>query len=193
MLASDAQHVPVMNAKESAFEKLLNSSEGIATTLTDVLDHVNKILSEENTQRLSKTLANLQSFTDTLAAQKEDLASLIKSARDASDHLDHTLADAEKTMGSINSQFGAKLPGMSEHLDHTLAQLDSFTKDADAMLATNRGSIDNFSSQGLAQLGPTLTQLRQVLRQLNALTSQLEENPAGYLLGRNKPQEFEPK
>jgi len=57
----------------------------------------------------------------------------------------------------------------------------------------NRGAIDSFSNQGLAQLGPTLAQMRQVLRQINRLTSQLQENPTGYLLGRTKPQEFQPK
>ncbi|HTA65258.1 MAG TPA: MlaD family protein, partial [Xanthomonadaceae bacterium] len=61
LVQTDPQHVPLMHAEESAFDKLLNSSEGIATTLTDVLDHINQILSEENTQRISKTLANLQS------------------------------------------------------------------------------------------------------------------------------------
>jgi phospholipid/cholesterol/gamma-HCH transport system substrate-binding protein len=185
--------VPVLVASESSFQHLLNSSEDIATTLNDVLTNIKNILSSDNAQHISKTLANVQDLTDTLAAQREDIASLIKSANEASAHLDRTLATAEKTMGAVNQQLGGKLPGMVDHLDRTLAQLDSFTKDADATLAANRGAIDSFSNQGLAQLGPTLAQMRQVLRQINYLTSQLQENPAGYLLGRNKPQEFQPK
>ena len=190
---TDPQHVPVIVASESSFQHLLNSSEDIATTLNDVLTNIKAILSDDNAKRISKTLSNVQALTDTLAAQREDLATLIKSARDASDHLNKTLAMAEKTMGTVNTQLGGKLPGMVDHLDRTMAQLDSFTKNADAMLAANRGAIDSFSNQGLAQLGPTLTQMRQVLRQINRLTTQLQENPAGYLLGRDKPQEFQPK
>jgi len=190
---TDPNHVPVLVASESSFQHLLNSSEDIATTLNDVLTNIKNILSSDNAQHISKTLANVQDLTDTLAAQREDIASLIKSANEASAHLDRTLATAEKTMGAVNQQLGGKLPGMVDHLDRTLAQLDSFTKDADATLAANRGAIDSFSNQGLAQLGPTLAQMRQVLRQINYLTSQLQENPAGYLLGRNKPQEFQPK
>ena len=190
---TDPEHVPVIVASESSFQKLLNSSEDIATTLNDVLRNIKQVLSDENAKRISKTLANVQAVTDTLAGQREELAALIKSARDASEHLNRTLATAEKTMGTVNTQLGGKLPGMVDHLDRTLAQLDSFTKNADAMLTANRGAIDSFSNQGLAQLGPTLTQMRQVLRQINRLTSQLQENPAGYLLGRDKPQEFEPK
>ena len=190
---TDPNHVPVIVASESSFQHLLNSSEDIATTLNDVLTNIKNILSSDNAQHITKTLANLQALTDTLSAQREDIASLIKSANQASAHLDTTLASAEKLLGQINQQLGGKLPGMVDHLDHTLTQLDSFTKDADAMLAADRGAIDSFSNQGLAQLGPTLALMRQVLHQVNSLTSQLQANPAGYLLGRNKPQEFQPK
>ncbi len=193
LIQTDRNHVPVIVASESSFQKLLNSSEDIATTLNDVLNNIKQVLSDENAKRISKSLENVQSLTDTLAGQREEIAGLIKSARDASDRLDKTLAMAQKTMGTVNTQLGGKLPGMMDHLDRAVAQLDAFTKHADATLQENRGAINNFANQGLAQLGPTLVQMRQVLRQINLLTSQLQENPAGYLLGRTKPQEFEPK
>jgi phospholipid/cholesterol/gamma-HCH transport system substrate-binding protein len=193
LVSNDPMHVPLMYAQESAFAKLLNSSEGIATTASNVLDHINKILSEENTQRIGKTLANLQSITDTVNAQREDIATILKSARDASNDLKQTLAQANQLMGGINKQVGGNLPEMIKHLDQSLAQLDSLTHNADDLLKADRGAIDNFSNQGLAQLGPTLSQMRQVLRDINRLTSKLDENPAGYLLGRNTPEEFQPK
>ena len=193
LVQTDKEHVPVIVAQESAFQKLLNSSEGSAATATDVLDHINHILSDENAQRISKTLANVQQVTDTIAAQRDDIAALVKSAKEASDRLDKTLASAQKLVVTVDSNLGAKLPGMVAHLDHSMAQLDAFTKNADSMLRENRGAIDNFANQGLAQIGPTLAQLRQVLREINRLTTHLQENPAGYLLGRDKPQEFQPK
>ncbi len=193
LVQTDRDHVPVIVAQESAFQKLLNSSEGIAQTATDVLDHINRILSEENAKRISAALANVQAITDTVAGERGDIVTLIKSANEASEHLNRTLATAQKTMGTVDQSLNKKLPEMVDHLNRSLAQLDSFTKNADGMIKDNRGAIDNFANQGLAQLGPTLAQMRQVLREVNRLTSQLQENPAGYLLGRTKPQEFEPK
>ena len=46
---------------------------------------------------------------------------------------------------------------------------------------------------GLSQLGPTLDELRALVRDLRKISSRLEDNPAGYVLGRQKPKEFEPK
>ncbi|RZA22784.1 MAG: MCE family protein, partial [Lysobacteraceae bacterium] len=51
----------------------------------------------------------------------------------------------------------------------------------------------SFASDGLGQLGPTLTELRRLIRDLRQVSDRLEGNPARYLLGRDAPKEFEPK
>ena len=43
------------------------------------------------------------------------------------------------------------------------------------------------------QLGPPLTELRGLIRDLRQVSERLENNPAGYLLGREAPKEFDPK
>jgi phospholipid/cholesterol/gamma-HCH transport system substrate-binding protein len=191
--ANDDEHVPMIVASQSGFAKLLNSSEGIAKTATDVLAHINSMLSEENVKHISNTLANLDSLSTSIAGQRQDIAALIKSARTSLEKLDRTMESADKTMATVNGQFGQKLPGMMDHLDRTLAQLDSLSKNADAIVRDNRGAIDSFANQGLAQLGPTLAQLRQTLREINRLAGRMQNNPAGFLLGHEQQQEFEGK
>ena len=61
------------------------------------------------------------------------------------------------------------------------------------MIADNRESIANFSQNGLGQVGPTLVELRGLIRDLRRVTSRLDRNPSGYVTGRNRPEEFEPK
>jgi len=186
LVQGDRPHVPVIVAEDSALQKLLNSTEEIASTITDVLARINKIISEENTAHISKSLANIQALTDSLAAERQDLATLIRTAKGTGDKLDHTLT-------IINNELGGKLPGVMTKLDHTMTQLDSFTASADTFMKDNRSSLNSFANQGLAQVGPTLTELRMVLRDLSRLVSNLQKEPAKFLLGRDQPQEFKPK
>lgn len=188
-----SEQIPRLCATETPLTKLLNSSESIATKLTNVLNHVDQLLSVENVRNVSDALANVRTITDTLAAQKDEIAATIKSTRQTVDHLNRTLAAAETTMGTVNAQVSAKLPGIVDHLDKSMAHLDALTKNADDYLQANRGALDSFTNQGLAQLGPTLAQMRQVLRQVDRLTDKLQQNPAGFLLGRDKPVEFKPQ
>lgn len=193
LVQGDSSRVPVIVAEESALQKLLNSTEDIATTVTDVLYRINKLISDENTARISKSLANIQALTDSLAGERENLAAMIRNAKQSSERLDHTMANADKTFETINSSLTAKLPGMVTRLDHSLAHLDSLTSGADAVLKENRGALNSFANQGLAQVGPALTEMRLVLRELNRVVSKLQQEPATFLLERDKPQEFQPK
>ncbi|MBS0194636.1 MAG: MCE family protein [Proteobacteria bacterium] len=193
LISQTTDKIPLMHASQTAFQKLLNSSEGIANTLTNVLNNTQKLLSDENVAHISRSLADIQAISDSLAGQRGDIVATIKSAREATDRLNRTLATAEKTMGTVDGQVGKKLPAMVDHLDQTLAHLDSLSRNADDFLKTNRGALDSFSNQGLAQLGPTLAQMRQVLHQVDRLVDKIQQNPAGYLLGRDKPVEFQPR
>ena len=86
-----------------------------------------------------------------------------------------------------------ELPGILDKLETTLGKLDSAAGNADAILGENRAAINSFANDGLGQLGPTLTELRGLVRDLRRVSDRLEGNPARYLLGRDAPKEFEPK
>ena len=86
-----------------------------------------------------------------------------------------------------------RLPALMDKLDGTLAKLDSAAGNADALIAENRPAVKSFANDGLAQLGPTLAELRRLIRDLRNLSDRIEDRPARYILGRDAPKEFEPK
>ena len=61
------------------------------------------------------------------------------------------------------------------------------------MINENRGAIRSFTNDGLGQIGPTLTELRVLVRDLRRISDRLDSGAADYLLGRDAPKEFEPK
>jgi len=62
-----------------------------------------------------------------------------------------------------------------------------------SILGENRAAINSFANDGLSQLGPTLGELRSLVRDLRRISDHLEGGPARYILGRDAPKEFEPK
>ena len=60
-------------------------------------------------------------------------------------------------------------------------------------MAGNYWVIRDFTTDGLSQVGPTLTELRALARDLRQVTDRLEGGAASYLLGRDSPKEFEPQ
>jgi len=184
LVSNDADTIPVILAEPSALQN-------IADTANKLVARLDKLMSEENIKHIDNTLTNLDNITAALgdATQKEDLRALVRNARLASEQLNATLESANGAVANIDRE----LPALLRKLDATLTRLDSAAGGADAILNENRAAIQSFASDGLGQLGPTLGELRTLIRDLRRVTDRLDGSPARYLLGRDGPKEFEPE
>jgi phospholipid/cholesterol/gamma-HCH transport system substrate-binding protein len=182
----DRDDVPVILTEPSALQN-------IADTANRLVERLDKVLSEENVKRIANTLEHLESMTGAVADQREDLRALIINARQASELLTTTLQTTNGAVEDLDRELVQKLPPLMRKLESTLTKLDSAAGGADAIVNENRAAISSFTHDGLAQLGPTLAELRALIRDLRVVTDRLEGGPAGYLLGRDAPKEFEPK
>jgi phospholipid/cholesterol/gamma-HCH transport system substrate-binding protein len=186
LASGDRDDIPVILAEASALQN-------IADTANRLVARMDEVLSEQNVKRIANTLANIEAMTGTVAAQREDLRAMIVNARTASEQLSATLKTTNRTVEDVDRELVAKLPGLVAKLDSTLTRMDSAANGANTVINENRAAIHSFANDGLAQLGPTLSELRGLVRDLRRISDRLEGSPARYLLGRDAPKEFEPK
>jgi phospholipid/cholesterol/gamma-HCH transport system substrate-binding protein len=193
LVAREDQAVPVIVAEESALQKLFASSEDIAIAASEVLVRLRNILSDENAARIAATLSNVDAVTTTIAAEREEIGALIRSARESAARLEGSLQRFDRFAAALDENLTGELPQMVANLKRTMAQIDALTRRADAILAENHEALASFGSQGLTQVGPALAELRELLRELTRISARLEDNPAAFLLGRDQPKEFSPR
>ena len=176
---------PVIETEASALQN-------IADTANRLVERLDQMLSEENVERVTATLDNIQNMTGAIAEQREDMREILINARTASEQLTVTMSTANRTLDTFDREFTQQLPSLVARIDTTLTKLDSAAGGADAILNENRAAINSFANDGLSQLGPTLGELRGLVRDLRRISDRLDANPAQYLFGRDAPKEFEP-
>jgi phospholipid/cholesterol/gamma-HCH transport system substrate-binding protein len=185
LMPTDSNPVPKIKSESSALTRLLASGSDVVTNLNGILDRLGQIVSQQNVERINSTLQNINQTTSTLAAERDDLRTLIQQAAAASKELNQTLAGANKLVN------GPALQTL-QHAQTAMASLQQTTKTLNDLLTENQDSLAS-GMRGIDQIGPTLRELRSTLRDIHQVTSQLQANPAGYLLGRDHPAEFTPK
>ena len=183
---SESVEIPIIRTEPSALQN-------IADTANRLVARMDELLSEQNIRHVSDTLAHIEAATGTLADQREDIAALIVNAREATASLKTTLATANGSMAKIDRDVVDRLPALMDQLEATVGKLDSVAGNANAMIAENRPALQSFANEGLSQMGPTLAELRALIRDLRRVTDRLDGGPARYILGRDAPKEFEPK
>jgi phospholipid/cholesterol/gamma-HCH transport system substrate-binding protein len=185
LVPTPEQPIPRIPTTPSALQNLSAAAD-------DLVERVRMILSDENIARISGTLDDIHQMSSSVAGQKEDVAALIKNLKDVSVTLNATLLKAQGSLDTIDKSVVQNLPELTAKLDRTLASLEETAKNANGMLAENRQPLADFSQNGLGQLGPTLAELRVLVRDLRRISSRLDRNPAGYATGRTHPEEFTP-
>ena len=183
---NDNDEIPIIRTEPSALQN-------IADTANRLVARMDELLSEKNINRISATLENLEQMTGSIAGQKQDIATLIVNVREITDGLKVTVDSANGAIDGFDKNLVDRLPALMDKLDSTVANLDSVAGNANALIAENRPAVNSFANDGLAQLGPTLAELRRLIRDLRNLSDRLEDKPASYILGRDAPKEFEPK
>jgi len=186
LTSTDPSDAPIIQTTPSALQN-------ITDTANRIVERLDEVLSDRNVASITATLHNLETISGSLADRDEGMQSLILSARDAARNLDVTLKTTNGTIQRLDQNLVQQLPPILDKLESTLSKLDSASGNADKILGENRAAINSFASDGLGQLGPTLTELRGLIRDLRRVSDRLDNNPARYLLGRDAPKEFEPK
>jgi phospholipid/cholesterol/gamma-HCH transport system substrate-binding protein len=192
LVPTENNPAPRIIARESAFSKLFSSTDDITTTATNVMLRLNQAFSDENIDSLGKTLANLEKISGSVAAERQDIGLIIRDTRAAIAKLDSTLSSTDSIAKKLDSGLADQLPDLIAKLDRTLVQYEALARNANRVIDANGDAIDNFSQQGLAQVGPAIAELRTLLAQLRRVAAQIEERPNALVTGKSTTEEFKP-
>lgn len=187
--------VPRILARDSAFANLLAQSEDLTATASETLLRINRLLDDRTMDSIARTMANLEQVSGTLAGERESIASLLRDASESASRLERVLQQAESTMGGLDRSVAVidrELPALIAQTRRTLSEIETLARHGNALAEDNREAIQQFGQTGLAQAGPTLVELRSLLRQLNRAAARIEESPAQALLGGATTKEYQP-
>ena len=190
LVAKDGKD-PVIVATPSSIAKLLASGDTLMSDISELIQQTKEILSPGNAQCLSRTLEHLEQVSGTIADQRDNFKALIPELTAASRQANKALQQASKLMDSTDSLIGNEGARALGSAGRTLASLEKTSATVDQLLRDNRDALGG-GMQGFKELGPALQELRHTLASINRIMRRLEGNPANYLMGREKMQEFEP-
>ncbi len=181
----DDSEYPLIKTEPSALQNIQDTADKLVR-------RVDTLVSERNIASIEASLQNLEAVTGTVAAERAQIAALLQGLKASSDQLQVLMRTSNSTVAGVNRNLVDQLPAMTASLNSTLAQLEKATGSADSLLAENRGPIREFTQDGLAQVGPTMKELRAAARDVRILVDNLNQSPIDFVRGRSGVREFDP-
>ena len=200
LLPAAGSEVGVILAKPSALQKLMSEGGDVLVRFTQALDRVTKVLSEENTQRVTDTLTHIEAITAQIDGDKAVLGSALRRAETAFDEVGaastafkQLVEQGGGTLTRADRLLDKEIGPAAEDLKRTLASLRQVSARVDGLLTRNGKQLDQFAQQGIPGLTATLEDLRALIKSLNHVAERLDAAPADYLLQRDRPREYRRK
>ena len=184
-------HLPTIIASPSPIARLLNDSNDMMSSISELMHNANTMFSPENVRNLTLTLDHLEQTTGAIAGQRDDIRQTLKQLAQVGKQASATLEQTAALMRNANGLLNSDGKQMFSSAERAMKSLEQSSATINSVLNDNQRSLDT-GLQGLSELGPAVRELRDTLSSLRAISRRLEANPSGYLLGSDKNKEFEP-
>ncbi|MEO8811769.1 MAG: MlaD family protein [Caulobacteraceae bacterium] len=178
--------VPRMKSQRDALSDLLAGGGFIVQRSGEVLDRLNRVLSDENIKTLGATLSDVQAVTAELRERKSIVADAQKTMQSA-DQAVEQIRDLAKNSNTLVQGDGkktmAKLAASADELQATL-------RDVRGLVGKLDGPTTRFATDGLPQLTETIGSLQRATDRLDKVLEDVQTNPRG-LVGKAPAKQIE--
>lgn len=165
--------------ERSKLSNLLDGGATVVVGLDDALAALNRLLSEENIERIGSTLDDIR----LVAAELREHRAVIAEAK-------ITLAHANEAIANINelAQSGNAL--VAGEGRRSMASLESAAASLDTVMQSLETPTGDFAATGLPQVMSAIASLQQAIDNLDRTLSEVRQNPQG-LITRPPDREIE--
>jgi len=187
--------VPVIESELNPLTELFAGGAKILETANESLENVGGVFTDDNVTAFSALLANLETFSASIAGDESltgDLSATLNSAQAAADAI--TEAGTAVAELSVNADTNlATLTGDIQtvlgELQTTIARANTVLDTANASVATAGTVLEGPTTQTLENVAVATQDFRVLMARLDSLVREFEQNPQALISGNPQPYE----
>lgn len=165
-------------------------AQAFSQTLPALGNRAEALVSAVDPEAVNRTFANLDRFATTLGENSDDIDQIVADAKNLSARFQSLGERADSLLGKLDNMAGSGPGGILEDATATLASIRAAADNFNAQISVLGGGLGDFSDRGLRDLQGLVTQGQRTFEHLDRVISDLERNPAGYLLGGDNVPEY---
>ena len=184
----DEPNVPeggLVPAATSMFDQITGQVGDLFGKVTPIVDGLNRLLSEENAETLSRSLKNFEKTTENLSKLTEDLRKPLNTMSKSAASMQKILAEIEEaklaakadaSITTLKEKLDAiDTKGLNDNLMQTAESMNKLTQRVDAMVYKNED-----------QVGNAVAELNTILENLEEFTQKIKNNPSVLIRSEGK-------
>ena len=172
-------------AATSMFDQITGQVGDLFGKVSPIVDGLNRLLSEENAEALSRSIKNFEKTTENLSKLTEDLRKPLNTMSKSAASMQKILAEIEEaklaakadaSITTLKEKLDAiDTKGLNDNLMQTAESMNKLTQNVDAMVYRNQD-----------QVGNAVEELNTILENLEEFTQKIKNNPSVLIRSEGK-------
>jgi len=182
------QQYPTIQAQAGGLSSLLAGGGAVMKSAADALARVNRVLSDENIQKITAVIGDVQAVTAELRERKAIIADA-QHALQTADQAAARIRDlASNAQGLVNGDARTTIVKLGKAAD----EIQGAAHDIRGLLAKLDGPTSDFASNGLPRLTSAIATIQNAAEDIDRLVNSIQQDPQG-LISRPPAREVEVK
>ncbi|HEX9906634.1 MAG TPA: MlaD family protein [Propylenella sp.] len=171
-------------------DQITADAQGFSQHLPELSEKAEGLLAAIDAEKLTRSIENLDKFATALGDSSDDINQIVTDARGVSTRFASLGERAESLLTKLDSMAGGDAGGLLADAAATLAAVRDAANSFNAQITILGGGLSDFSDRGLRDLQGLITEGQRTISRLDRVISNLERNPAGFLLGGENVPEY---
>ncbi|MFC3908025.1 MlaD family protein [Legionella dresdenensis] len=166
---------PIIPSRPSLFNQLDSVLKEVSENVNAVSIEVKRIFDSENARNLKKSLANLETFTEVLSANNQNISQslqntniLLRNMANVSNQLPETMQDLRRSADKIGTM---------------ATDISNAGKQVSATMDAGKTALDKISQQTIPPAVVLLRRLDNIAANLEKVSSEMRQNPSVIIRG----------
>jgi phospholipid/cholesterol/gamma-HCH transport system substrate-binding protein len=171
---------PTIQAQPGSIASLLSGGGTMMQKAVDTLQRIDKVLSDQNIQKFTAIMSDVQAVTAELRERKAIIADADKALLDADQAAQQIRDLAANTKGLVDTDGKRAITKAAD----AATEIQGAAADVRTMIGKLKGPTSDFATNGLPQLTTAIASLETTTRHLDQLITEIQRDPRAFI---NKP------
>jgi len=177
------EYIPLIPSKPSLLSKLTGNIEGLSEKLNRLLDKSQILLSDDNLKNIEKILLNIEHISSRGKVLEEKTILLVDTFKVSMENVSKELTQATHDFHTMQKDFSE----MKQVSIPSIESIEKTSKNLNRLTLKVEKSLDRGDYSLKKILEPAVVDVQILVKQLGAVSRELEENPSGLLFKSRKP------
>jgi phospholipid/cholesterol/gamma-HCH transport system substrate-binding protein len=184
----EGERYPVIASRQSGLEQLVNAAPELLSRAIALTDQLRQVLSTENIQAISASIANFRKLSDVAAGHSDEIGAAIDSGAQSLEGLRSTLNSANGILAGLSKLVAPEggVPATVQQIDEAAHGFAELAQHLDALVAENRPQIDELTHHSVPEFEQLVHQTEALEQQLSRLADEIERDPSRFLYGNRR-------